>query len=87
MGLYSIDFREAFSKLLGKAGASCYMVSQYSHLDEAYLSRLRRGEKDNPSPETIVKISLALVHLSADISLYDIEGLFKAVGRSMLLKR
>ncbi len=40
MGLYSNDFSEVFSKLLAKADVSCYRISQYTNLDEGYLSRL-----------------------------------------------
>ena len=86
MGLYSNNFAEVFSKLLDRTGLSCYQISQYVHLDQSYLSRLRNGEKHNPSPETIVKISLALAHFSDRVGLYDIEALFKAVGRSLLTK-
>ena len=84
MGLYSEDFSKEFSKLLEKAGISCYKVSQYTHLDEAYLSRLRSGEKRNPSPETLVKISLALAHYGEQVQLHDIQRLFRSAGRCIL---
>lgn len=86
MGLYSSDFSIVFRKLLEKARISCYRISQFTHLNEAYLSRLKNGEKCNPSPETIVKISLALTHFSEKIQLHDIEGLFNAGGRSLSVK-
>jgi len=84
--VYSNYSSQRFSKLLDKSNVTCYQISQYAHLDQAYLSRLKTGQRQNPSPETIIKISLALVHFSDDISLYDIERLFKAAGRSLLLK-
>lgn len=83
MELYEKDFSEAFSTLLQKTGISCYQISQYSHLDQAYLSRLKSGEKQNPSTETIIKISLALTHYSNEVELHDIQRLFKSVGRSI----
>ena len=83
-GVYSNSFSQAFSHLLEKTGISCYQLSQFAHLNQAYLSRLRNGEKQNPSPETIMKISLALTHYSDKIKLYDIQKLFKSVGRSLL---
>jgi hypothetical protein len=83
MGLYTNNFSEVFSKILKKAEVSCYNISQYTHLDQAYLSRLKTGEKQNPSPETIIKISLALAHYSKHIQLHDIQNLFKSVGRSL----
>jgi transcriptional regulator with XRE-family HTH domain len=86
MLLFRDDFCKAFDSLLTKTGISGYQISQYTNLDGAYLSRLRRGRKNNPSVETIMKISLALAHLSDDIALHDIEGLFNAVGRSIKSK-
>ena len=84
-GVYSNGFSQVFCQLLEIAGVSCYKISQFAHLDQAYLSRLKNGEKQNPSPETMVKISLALVHYSDKIKLHDIQKLFKSVGRSLHL--
>jgi transcriptional regulator with XRE-family HTH domain len=84
-GVYSNSFSEVFSQLIDKAGISCYKISLFAHLDQAYLSRLKNGERENPSPETIIKISLALTHYSDNIKLYDIQRLFKSVGRSLNL--
>ena len=83
MTLYASDFSVIFSKLLEKTGVTCYQISQYSHLDQAYLSRLKNGEKKNPSPETIVKISVALAHFNDKVNLNDVEDLFKTLGRSI----
>lgn len=82
-GLYSNNFSEVFSKILEEANISCYQLNNYTNLNQAYLSRLRSGEKSNPSPETIMKISLGLVHCSPKVKLSDIENLFKSVGRSL----
>lgn len=83
MGIYSDEFSKVFSTLLEKTGVSCYQISQYSHLDQAYLSRLKNGEKKNPSAETVVRIGMALAHCSDKVSLYDIDDLLKATGRSL----
>ena len=83
MGLYQNTFAEAFSKLITKYGVTCYQIHQFNHLDQAYLSRLKSGDRNNPSPETIVKISLALCHLNEKIKLSDIETLFNSTGRSL----
>jgi transcriptional regulator with XRE-family HTH domain len=85
-GLYSNGFSQVFSDLLKKTGVACYQISKYAHLDQAYLSRLRNGEKNNPSPETVMKISLALAHLSNKFNLYDVETLFNSVGRSISIR-
>jgi transcriptional regulator with XRE-family HTH domain len=82
-GLYGSDFSRVFSKLLEKANVSCYAIGAYTGLDQAYLSRLKSGVRTNPSPETIMKIGLALSHLSNRISLSDIDDLFRSVGRSL----
>ena len=75
-----------FSKLLEKTGISCYQINKYTNIDIAYLSRLKRGEKDNPSPTIIMKISLAIVHLGNNITINDIEELYNSVGRSINLR-
>ncbi len=87
MAFYSTDFSKVFSDLTEKFGVKRSRISQYTHLDQPYLGRLKSGEKNNPSPETVIKISLALVHYSEDISLSDIERLFKATGRSIVTRK
>ena len=84
MALYANDFSKVFSTLLEKTGISCYQISQYTHLDQAYLSRLKTGKKQSPSPETVIKISLAFAHYSNQVKLHDVQKLFKSVGRSIL---
>lgn len=84
MAIYSTDFAKVFSGLIEKYNLTYYQVSQFSGLDQAYLSRLKSGEKKNPSPETLVKISLAICHLSNKAKLSDIEELFNATGRSLV---
>jgi hypothetical protein len=85
--LYDRDFSMVFNQLLGRVDVSCYQISEFSHIDQGYLSRLRNGTKKNPSPETVMKIGLALVHCSDKISLVDIERLFNSVGRSIRIDR
>jgi len=84
MPLFANKFSEEFSALLEKTDVSCYKISQYTCLDQAYLSRLKSGEKQNPSPETVMKISLALAYYSNKAKLRDIQKLFKAIGLSIL---
>jgi len=86
MTLYANDFSKVFSTLFEKTGISCYQISQYTHLDQAYLSRLKTGKKQNPSPETVIKISLAFAHYSNQVQLHDIQKLFKSVGRSIIIR-
>ena len=82
-GLYNSQFSKVFSRLLEKGGISCYSICMYSGIDEAYLSRLKNGVEDNPSPEISVRIGLGLVHCSNRISVHDIEELLKSTGRTL----
>ncbi len=83
MGIYEDNFSAVFAHLLRDSGVTCYQISEFTGLNQPYLSRLRSGERKNPSPETIMKISLALAHFSKNITIYDIECLFHSVGRSL----
>jgi transcriptional regulator with XRE-family HTH domain len=83
MALYSEDFSNIFSDLIGENGITCYQISQYSGLDQGYLSRLKKVEMNNPSPKTIVKIAVSLAHCNKEISITDIKRLFNACGRSL----
>jgi hypothetical protein len=87
MALYIRDFAKAFSDLLIESGVSCYRIGQYANLDEGYLSRLKDGQKMNPSPETVVRICLALAHYSDKLDVTDFERLFNASGRSLFPKQ
>jgi len=78
-GIYHNNFSKVFSQLLKMAGVSCYQISQYTGLTQAYLSRLKTGEKQNPSPQTILMISLALAHFSDKIRIQQIRKLFESV--------
>ena len=86
LGICPNNFAEVFSKLLEKTNVTCYQIGEFSHLGQGYLSRLKSGKKENPSPETIMLLSLALVHLSDKITIRDIEQLFNSIGRSLLIR-
>jgi len=87
MALYSNNFTKVYSGLLYELGVTNYQVSQFLHIDEGYLSNLRNGHKSNPSPEVLVRISLALAHCSNKTKLNHIEQLFNATGRSLITNR
>ena len=84
--LHSNRFSEVFSKLLERSKVSSYRISHYSGIDEAYLSRLKSGEKDNPSLETLLKIAFGLIRHSDEVTLYDIEDLFNSTGRTLKIR-
>ena len=81
--LSSEDFTQVLNKLLEKDKIIPYQICKYTHLDQSYLSRLRNGEKNNPSTATLIRISLGMVRHSDKITIYDIERLFKSTGRSL----
>jgi hypothetical protein len=54
------DFQITLQRLLRVSGKSLHEVAFLGGLDRSYLLRLTRGEKVNPSPETIVKIWVGL---------------------------
>lgn len=85
-GVYANDFAAAFLRLLEETRVTCYQIEQYTGLDQGYLSHLKSGERQNPSPETIIKIAIAVAHLSNKVTLYDIENLFNSVGRTIIAK-
>ena len=82
-GIYSNNFSEVFSNLLEKSGVTCFQIHKFTKLDQGYLSCLRNGKKRKPSPETIMKICLGLVHCSDKIKITEIEKLLRSVGHSL----
>lgn len=86
VGFYSNNFGEVFSNLVVKCGISCYQISQFTNIDQGYLSKLKGGDKANPSPEIVYKIGLALCHISNEIKIADVEDLFNSIGRSIHVK-
>ena len=83
MPLYSDDFARIFSNLLEKYHISCYQIEEYSNLNQSYLSRLRSGQMNNPSAETVVKISIAMAHCNKGITLLDIERLWAVTSKTL----
>ncbi len=85
-GILNNQFSEKLSNLLEKSGVTCYQISEFSGIDQAYLSRLRNGLKHNPSAEVIVKIGLALVRYGKGINLYHVEQLLNSAGYTLKIK-
>ena len=86
MALYYEGFDKVFSHLLEKTGVTGYKIEQYTDLDQGYISCLKNGKKNNPGPEVVVKISVALAHFSPDLEMADIEELFDSIGRPLYSK-
>ena len=82
-GILSNQFPEKFSNLLERSGVSCYQISEFSGIDQAYLSRLRNGLQRNPSAELVIKIGMGLVRYGKGINLYHIEQLLSSAGYTL----
>ena len=84
---HSTEFSAALKRLREKSGKSRYKLAQYSGLDEAYVSRLESGGRRNPSRDVVVKLSLALVQDSSEVSIHDVNELLLSAGYAPLLSR
>jgi transcriptional regulator with XRE-family HTH domain len=85
-GIYANNFAVAFSRLLEETKVTCYQIEQYTGINQGYLSHLKSGERQNPSPETMIRIAIAIAHLSDKVTLHDIENLFNSVGRTIMTR-
>ena len=80
-------FGLVFRRLLKENGISLYQVAQFSGLDAAYIGRLASGKRRNPTRDTIIKIHLALVHVSKNVSMDDGTELLLSAEWAPLLGR
>jgi transcriptional regulator with XRE-family HTH domain len=69
-----VEFSRTLEKLRKKAGKSRYRLAQLSGLDESFIGRLEKGEK-NPSRNTVILLGMALLHDCDRLSLHDIDAL------------
>ena len=78
-----MNFGDSLSNLRKKAGKSRYRLWQLTGLDQAFLARLEKGEK-NPSRNTVILLGLALVHGCDEITCEDVDELLLAAGYAPL---
>jgi transcriptional regulator with XRE-family HTH domain len=78
-----VNFGDRLKYLRVKAGKSRYQLWKISGLDQAFLARLEKGEK-NPSRNTVILLGLALVHGCTEITCDDIDELLLAAGYAPL---
>lgn len=69
-----MEFSRTLEQLRKKAGKSRYRLAQLSGLDESFIGRLEKGEK-NPSRNTVILLGMALLHNCGSITLHDIDAL------------
>ena len=77
-----MTFGETLKTLRSKAQKSRYRLAQYSGLVEAYILRLESGERQNPSRDSVMKLSLALASTSEVVNIQDVNALLLAAGYS-----
>ena len=81
------QFSAVLRRLRERSGKSRYRLALYCGLDEGYLGRLESGQRRNPSRDTVIKIGLALVQNTEEVSIYDVQELLLAAGFAPLLGR
>jgi transcriptional regulator with XRE-family HTH domain len=82
-----MTFADTLKKLRNKAGKSRYRLAQYSGINEAYILRLERGERTNPSRDVVLMLGLALVESSESVAIWDVDALLLAAGYAPLRRR
>jgi len=78
-----MDFGDKLQYLRKISGKSRYQLWQLTGLDQAFLSRLEKGQK-NPSRNTVMLLGLALVHNCSEITCDEIDELLLAAGYAPL---
>jgi len=81
-----MDFGETLKKLRSRASKSRYRLSQYSGVNQAYILRLERGDRGNPSRDVIM-LGLALVEGSDSVDIWDIDELLLSAEYAPLRKK
>jgi transcriptional regulator with XRE-family HTH domain len=82
-----MTFGETLKQLRTAAGKSRYRLAQYSGINEAYILRLERGERDNPSRNVVLMLGYALVESSDAVGIWDIDELLLSAGYAPLRRR
>jgi transcriptional regulator with XRE-family HTH domain len=82
-----MSFAQALKQLRDKSGKSRYRLAQYSGISEAYILRLERGERANPSRDVVLMLGLALVENSDSVSVWDIDELLLSAGYAPFRRR
>ena len=81
------EFSNTLKRLRERCGKSRYRLAQLSGLDKGYLGRLESGKRRNPSRDTVMKIALALVEGSTQVSIHDVNELLLSARHAPLLSR
>jgi len=55
------DFARTLQNQLKARRKSLTFLADFTGIDRAYIARLARGDKERPSPETVVKLWMGLI--------------------------
>ena len=78
-----MEFSKYLGNLRSKTSKSRYHIWKLTGLDQSFLLRLEKGEK-NPSRNTVLLLGLALVHGSHEITCEEIDQLLLLAGYAPL---
>ena len=82
-----MNFGETLRKLRTRASKSRYRLAQYSGVTQAYILRLERGDRGNPSRDVVLMLGLALVEGSDSVAIWDIDELLMSAEYLPLRRR
>jgi len=82
-----LNFATTLIQLRKKAGKSRYRLAQWSGISEAYLLRLEKGERANPSRDVVLMLALSLVANSVTMDLFDVDELLLSADYAPLRRR
>ncbi len=84
---HQTEFGAILKRVRERTGKSRYFLAQFTGLNEAYLLRLETGERQHPSRDVVVKLGMALVANTSEVSMHDVNELLLAANYSPLRGR
>ena len=82
-----MSFGETLKALRLRSGRSRYRLAQYCGITEAYILRLEKGERSNPSRDVVLMLGLALLKGSEALDIWDVDVLLVSAGYAELRRR
>jgi transcriptional regulator with XRE-family HTH domain len=82
-----MSFGETLKSLRLRSGRSRYRLAQYCGITEAYILRLEKGERSNPSRDVVLMLGLALIKGSEALDIWDVDVLLLSAGYAELRRR
>ena len=73
-----MTFAETLKKLRTRAGKSRYRLAQFSGLNQTYILRLERGDRENPTRDVVIMLGFGIVEGSESVAIWDIDELLMA---------